>query len=112
MLLPTCLESAPREDRSASPCSKLHRLGDREGGREREALVDKFHTRGARPIDVAWRDSAVVDLDGAGVRPDEFGDDAREGRLSCAVLPDDGMNELGRKFHAHASQRRDVAIAN
>ena len=113
MPLPARLETAPREDRAAPPCAELHRLGDGEGGRQREALVDKFHTRRARSIDVA-----VARLRGRRSRAspeiglDDSGDDAREGRLAGAVLPDDGMDELWRKGDAHASQRGDVAIAD
>ena len=109
---PSRLEFAPREDRTSPPCAELHRLGDGEGRRQGEALMDEFDTRRARLIDMAGGDLAIVDLDRAGKRLYKSGDDAGKSGLAGAVLPNDGMDELWRKGCAHFGQCSEISVAD
>ena len=112
MRLPARLEPAPGEDRAPPLSAELHRLGDREGGRQGEALVNELDSRRARSIDVAGGDVKAVDLERPGNRSHDSRDHARESRLACAVLSDDGVNELWRKGDAHIGQRGEVAVTD
>ena len=90
--------------------AELHRLGDGEGRRQREALVDEFDAGGARGADIADRDLPAADDEAAPDRLDDAGRDAGEGGLAGAVLADDGMDHPRREADRDVDQSLDVPV--
>ena len=103
---------APAVEADAAACAELQRLRHGEGGREREALVDQLDAGRPRAGDTAEAQRAPVDIERAGIGPDETGRNAGEGRLAGAVLADHGVDGAARKSDRKRVERRDLAVCD
>ena len=105
-------ELAPAVEADTAAGAELQRLRHGEGGGQREALVNQLDPGRPRAGDTAEAQRAPVDMERAGVGPDETGRDAGEGRLAGAVLAHHGVNGAALEGDRELGECRDLAVCD